>query len=1161
MSRPLRDSEYIFGLHDPGGEHIMLASNRPGWVLFTEKVGRDPNDRNGKSYLPWADRGLGVMARLNHGYEPEGTIPLSRHYQDFARRCANYVAASTGCHHWIIGNEMNFVVERPTLQGGRRPKPQPATPPLSPDEPPPSSRERPDRFNVLHPDAELPQTRSSDQREVITPQLYARCYRLCREAIRGLPGHANDLVLVGAVAPWNNQTQYEGNANGDWVQYFVDILKLLGPDACDGFTLHSYTHGDDPNLIFRQDRLDPPFHNYHYHFLAYRDFLNAVPANMRHLPAYITETDQDVAWRNENRGWVQRAYGEIDWWNSQPGYQQIRALILYRWPKHDKWYIEGKEGVIEDFRQAMKQEYRWREMVKPPVQRPPYRAVFLEGGGLKTADVGQILTTSFKLRNDGSRTWPKAGPNPVRIGFHWESNTGQPLAVPAKNDFRTSLPNDVPPGATVLVEGVRVGVPDQPGALRLRWDLVEEGITWFSDQDSAEKIETVLVKAVAPPSEVLIPETGKRVKGPFLEWYRRYGLDVTGYPHGEQFLDPATGLQTQIFQRVIMEEFEPGRIRLRLAGQDLAQAHQQIRQAEEDIRRLTAEAQRLAATIASLQQQLRDRPPGGEGSTAERIAPPEVVDIATQLPRDGTGFARRQPSAIRTLVINHTGGAADIPVETIAGYHRQRGYPGIAYHYLVAPDGTIFQTNPWTDTVSDRGYLGEGLNLALAGKFDEIAPGETQLKAAAHLCAWLLQELTLTPDAIRGVSELAASGSPGWQWLHGQQYKTTLLAAVAAVPTVSTPVGDAEADQLRAMVADLQSQLSSRKEQLATLQAEVTGLRQELQDRAQRIGDLDGQVTRLAAQVATQQAEIARLKDQLARPQPTPPGPVQVSQPAIHDVVDQLPRHPTLRYSQRRRDKITHLCIHHSATPATISLERIAEYHTQADPSRKKDPWPGIGYHFYVKPDGTIYQTNREETVSYHVAMNNNYTVGICVGGDFTRAVPTQQQVDGAAHLVAWLMQELKIPEANIKGHKEFPQNDTSCPGVQWLDGQRWKDTLLAGVRARQSQPGTGQALKSLFHYVLFWQKPDAWAREDWYAAEKYVERFRPTMGFSVDDARNAQHVTIVGGVAGVSYEGEELLRAAGCQVERLAGADFAETKRMLDDLAQSGQRFLSRAG
>jgi hypothetical protein len=34
------------------------------------------------------------------------------------------------------------------------------------------------------------------------------------------------------------------------------------------------------------------------------------------------------------------------------------------------------------------------------------------------------------------------------------------------------------------------------------------------------------------------------------------------------------------------------------------------------------------------------------------------------------------------------------------------------------------------------------------------------------------------------------------------------------------------------------------------------------------------------------------------------------------------------------------------------------------------------------------------------------------------------------------------------------------------------------------------------------------------------------------------------------------MLVSAGCRVERLAGADFADTKRMLDELAKSGKRF-----
>ena len=92
MSRPLNDSPYLYGLHDPGGEHIMAEQGVHGWVLFTEELGNDPGDQRGGDYSRWADQGFGILARLNNGYEPNGTIPFSNRYAEFATRCANFVA-------------------------------------------------------------------------------------------------------------------------------------------------------------------------------------------------------------------------------------------------------------------------------------------------------------------------------------------------------------------------------------------------------------------------------------------------------------------------------------------------------------------------------------------------------------------------------------------------------------------------------------------------------------------------------------------------------------------------------------------------------------------------------------------------------------------------------------------------------------------------------------------------------------------------------------------------------------------------------------------------------------------------------------------------------------------------------------------------------------
>jgi len=368
------------------------------------------------------------------------------------------------------------------------------------------------------------------------------------------------------------------------------------------------------------------------------------------------------------------------------------------------------------------------------------------------------------------------------------------------------------------------------------------------------------------------------------------------------------------------------------------------------------------------------------------------------------------------------------------------------------------------------------------------------------------------------------------------------LAAASQLAAVETGRGVPAAD------AALTAQLRQREEELAEAQVHLAKMERDFEASASRVAALESQLSQQSNTLAAQRTEIARLKAQLQQGGGAAAG--AVARPAITDIVDQLMQHPTKRYDKRQLKAITHLCIHHSAVAATVPVEHVAKYHVE------DQNWPGIGYHFYVKPSGAIYQTQQLETISWHVSHNNDYSVGICVAGDFTYVPPPQLQIDSAAHLVAWLMQELRIPEQNILGHKEFPANDTSCPGETWLKGVIWKNLLLESVRTVAG--GSAGAGKSLGHYLLFWQKPDAWAQQDWQAAERYIGRFRPTAGFSLDDALQAEFVTIVGGDAGVSYEAEQRLRAAGGKVERIAGVDFADTKRILDQMAANGQRFLN---
>ena len=312
---PVGESPYLFGLHDRGGEHYMGWAARKGWVLNTEALGRDPEERDTRSYADLAEGGYGVIVRLNHGYHEAGTLPRSTHYAEFARRCGNFVEGSDGCHIWVIANEPNLAVERP---GG------------------------------------------PEHGEPITPEMYATAFALCRDEIRGRLGHSDDLVVTAAVGPWNIQTPYPGNPSGDWIIYFRDMLEALGGEL-DGMAVHTYGRSPDPAEIVSELRMDPPFESRRKMFRTYMDFMDAIPSSMRGLPVYITETDQNVPWLDVNRGWVQEAYAEIDRWNADITRQRIRALILYRWERYagDQWYIRGKNGVINDFRASLQNTYRW----------------------------------------------------------------------------------------------------------------------------------------------------------------------------------------------------------------------------------------------------------------------------------------------------------------------------------------------------------------------------------------------------------------------------------------------------------------------------------------------------------------------------------------------------------------------------------------------------------------------------------------------------------------------------------------------------------------------------------------------------------------------------------------------------------------------------------
>lgn len=144
----------------------------------------------------------------------------------------------------------------------------------------------------------------------------------------------------------------------------------------------------------------------------------------------------------------------------------------------------------------------------------------------------------------------------------------------------------------------------------------------------------------------------------------------------------------------------------------------------------------------------------------------------------------------------------------------------------------------------------------------------------------------------------------------------------------------------------------------------------------------------------------------------------------IINIVAQLPKNPNKEYPKRSLSQIKRVVLHHSATPMYAKgskPEVYAQYHID------DRGWAGIGYHFVIQPDGTIYQTNTLDTISNHVQNANTESIGMCFSGNFDSEQPTDAAYGAALWLVPVLNSQLGI-QLQIDPHNKYANK--SCPGA-----------------------------------------------------------------------------------------------------------------------------------
>jgi hypothetical protein len=78
-------------------------------------------------------------------------------------------------------------------------------------------------------------------------------------------------------------------------------------------------------------------------------------------------------------------------------------------------------------------------------------------------------------------------------------------------------------------------------------------------------------------------------------------------------------------------------------------------------------------------------------------------------------------------------------------------WPDLPYHFLIAPDGRIFEGRPveYEPESNTRYSLAGNLNVELMGDFNRQRPSSAQLESAVRLTAWLMQEHGIEMNRVR----------------------------------------------------------------------------------------------------------------------------------------------------------------------------------------------------------------------------------------------------------------------------------------------------------------------------------------------------------------------------------------------------------------------------
>jgi hypothetical protein len=162
--------------------------------------------------------------------------------------------------------------------------------------------------------------------------------------------------------------------------------------------------------------------------------------------------------------------------------------------------INGNNGVslnADDdggfFKQKASAYYSTGPLALPGGVAQPYGVSWTADNTPASMNAGATSNVTLSLTNTGSTTWNNSGANPVRLSYHWRTGACPGTASSVWDGLRTNLSANVAAGNSVTGLVAQVRAPSSAGTYCLQYDLVKEGLTWFSSQAAGVLNKTVTI--------------------------------------------------------------------------------------------------------------------------------------------------------------------------------------------------------------------------------------------------------------------------------------------------------------------------------------------------------------------------------------------------------------------------------------------------------------------------------------------------------------------------------------------------------------------------------------------------------------------------------------------------------------------------------------------